>query len=99
MAEVAPKKQQIAELAQHPVEVFEYERAKYQCPVCGWQGYAPFPLGCREDFSYGAWLSRVVGWLGYGGHLSWSKQRDLVSMLFGIPYATPDFGSPVSNYP
>jgi cell division septum initiation protein DivIVA len=85
MEEVAPKRQQIAELAKRPVEVFEYERAKYQCPVCGWQGYAPLPLGCREDFSYGAWLSSLVGWLGYGGHLSWSKQRDLVAMVFGIP--------------
>lgn len=79
------KRQQIAELVEHPVEVWEYERPAYTCRVCSWRGYAPLPLGCREDFSYGARLSSVVGWLGYGGHLSWAKQRDLVATVFGIP--------------
>lgn len=84
--ETRPKKrQQIAELVERPVEVWEYERPAYLCRECGWQGYAPLPLGCREDFSYGAWLSSLVGWLGYGGHLSWAKQRDLVALVFGIP--------------
>jgi hypothetical protein len=84
--ETRPKKrQQIAELVERPVEVWEYERPASTCRVCGWQGYAPLPLGCREDFSYGAWLSSLVGWLGYGGHLSWAKQRDLVALVFGIP--------------
>lgn len=76
---------QIAELVEKPVEVWEYQRLRYQCPVCGWQGYAPLPLGCREDFSYGALLSSLVGWLGYGGHLSWQKQRYVVETIFGIP--------------
>jgi transposase len=79
------RRQQIAELVDKPVEVWEYQRPQFQCPVCGWQGYAPLPLGCREDFSYGALLSSVVGWLGYGGHLSWNKQRYLVETVFGIP--------------
>ena len=51
----------------------EYEHPLYRCPACGWQGYAELPLGCREGFSYGGRLSSVVGWLGYGGNLSWSK--------------------------
>lgn len=76
---------QIAELVEKPVEVWEYQRPKYECPVCGWQGYAELPLGCREDFSYGALLSSLVGWLGYGGHLSWNKQRYVVGTIFGIP--------------
>ena len=79
------KRQQIAELVERPVEVWEYERPAYACPVCGWHGYATLPLGCREDFSYGALLSSLVGWLGYGGHLSWAKQRDLIAVVFGIP--------------
>jgi hypothetical protein len=78
-------RQQIAELVNKPVEVWEYERPVYHCCECGWQGYAPLPLGCREDFSYGALLSSLVGWLGYGGHLSWAKQRDLIATIFGIP--------------
>ena len=69
------KRQQVAELVPDLVEVWEYERPLYQCPACGWQGYADLPLGCREGFSYGGRLSSVVGWLGYGGNLSWSKQR------------------------
>ena len=79
------RRHQIAELVNKPVEVWEYQRPQYQCPVCGWQGYAPLPLGCREDFSYGALLSSLVGWLGYGGHLSWNKQRYLMETVFGIP--------------
>lgn len=82
----APVRQdQIAELVEKPVEVWEYQRPKFKCPVCGWQGYADLPLGCREDFSYGALLSSLVGWLGYGGHVSWAKQRYLVETIFGIP--------------
>ena len=85
VADAPVRKNQIAELVKHPVEIWEYQRPKYQCPVCGWQGYADLPLGCREDFSYGALLSSLVGWLGYGGHLSWVKQRYLVETIFGIP--------------
>jgi transposase len=68
-----------------PVEVNEYQRPLYRCPDCGWQGYGDLPLGCREDFSYGALLTSLVGWLGYGGHLSWAKQRYLIETIFGIP--------------
>jgi transposase len=42
-------------------------------------------VGYREDFSYGALLSSLVGWLGYGGNLPWHKQRYLVETVFGIP--------------
>lgn len=76
---------QIAELVTKPVEVIEYIRHSYRCPGCQWSAYAELPLGCREDFSYGAQLSSLVGWLGYGGHLSWAKQRYLVETVFGIP--------------
>jgi transposase len=69
------QRQQVAELVPELVEVWEYERPLYRCPACGWQGYQDLPLGCREGFSYGGRLSSVVGWLGYGGNLSWSKQR------------------------
>lgn len=79
------RRQQIAELVDKPVAVWEYERPQYQCRVCGWQGFAELPLGCREDFSYGALLSSLVGWLGYGGHLSWHKQRYVVETIFKIP--------------
>jgi len=85
LKEAAVKRHQVAELVEKPVEVREYQRRQYHCPVCGWQGYASLPVGCREDFSYGALLSSLVGWLGYGGHLSWNKQRYLVETVFGIP--------------
>ena len=85
IADAPVRQNQIAELVKNPVEVWKYQRPKYQCPVCGWQGYADLPLGCREDFSYGALLSSLVGWLGYGGHVSWAKQRYLVETIFDIP--------------
>ena len=79
------KSPQVAELAPQPVEVWEYQRPEYACPVCEFQGHAELPHGIREDFSDGALLSSLGGWLGYGGHLSWAKQRFLVESLFGIP--------------
>lgn len=79
------RRHQIAELVNQPVEVKEYVRPRYRCPACEWAGYAELPLGCRADFSYGPMLSSLVGWLGYGGHLSWAKQRYLVETVFGIP--------------
>ena len=91
--ESAPvRRSQIAELVSQPVQVNEYQRPLYECPNCGWQGYADLPLGYREDFSYGALLSSLVGWLGYGGHLSWSKQRYLVETIFGIPMSQGSLG-------
>lgn len=61
VADAPARRHQIAELVNKPVEVWEYQRPQYPCPVCGWQGYAPLPLGCREDFSYGSLLSSLVG--------------------------------------
>jgi transposase len=75
------KREQIAELVSKPVEVTEYERALHQCLSCGWQGRSQLPLGCKEGFSDGGLLSSLVGWLGYGGNLTWSKQRYLLEML------------------
>jgi hypothetical protein len=79
------QRQQVAELVPDLVEVWEYERPLYRCPACQWQGYQDLPLGIRAGFSYGGRLSSVVGWLGYGGNLSWSKQRYVVESIFGIP--------------
>ena len=79
------KRNQIAELVSKPVQINEYQRPLYQYPNCGKQGYAELPLGCREDFSYAALLSSLVGWLGYGGHLSCAKQRYLVETSLGLP--------------
>jgi transposase len=79
------KREQIAELVSKPVEVTEYERALHQCSSCGWQGRSQLPLGCKEGFSYGGLLSSLVGWLGYGGNLTWSKQRYLLEMLLQVP--------------
>jgi hypothetical protein len=73
------------EQQQPTVEVTEYERALHQCSSCGWQGRSQLPLGCKEGFSYGGLLSSLVGWLGYGGNLTWSKQRYLLEMLLQVP--------------
>lgn len=83
--DVPLRRNQIAELVNQPVEVREYVRPFHRCPACEWSGYGELPLGCREDFSYGPMLSSLVGGLGYGGHLSWAKQRYLVEIVFGIP--------------
>ena len=85
LRDIPPKRHQSAELASKVVEVWEYERPLYECSECGWRGCAALPIGCREDFSYGGMLSRLVGWLGYGGHLSWAKQRFWGETIFKIP--------------
>ena len=52
---------------------------------CGWSGYAPLPWGIKEGCSYGSRLSSVVGWLGYGGNLTWRKQEYFVEYILGVP--------------
>lgn len=84
--EVAPEKvQQVAEVVEQPIEIKEYRRPLSQCPICGWSGYSHLPLGVKEGFSYGARLSSIVGWLGYGGNLTWRKQEHFIEYVFGIP--------------
>lgn len=84
--EQAPvKRQQVAELVERPVQIWEYERPKYRCMECGWSGYGPLPWGVKEGFSYGAKLSSVIGWLGYGGNLTWHKQIFVVESIFKVP--------------
>ena len=83
---VAPTKvQQVAELVEQPVEIREYRRPLCQCADCGWSGYSQLPPGVLEGFSYGVRLCSVVGWLGYGGNLSWRKQEYFVEHVLGVP--------------
>ena len=84
--EGAPEKvQQVAELVEQPIEIREYHRPLYRCPKCGWSGYSPLPWGVKEGFSYGGRLCSVVGWLGYGGNLTWRKQEYFVEYVLGVP--------------
>ena len=85
MKDRVEKVQQVAEVVEQPVEIIEYHRRLQKCPVCGWSGYSPLPPGVKEGFSYGARLSSIVGWLGYGGNLTWRKQENFVEYVFGIP--------------
>jgi len=67
------------------VSISEYHRALYQCSECGWSGYSPMPWGTKEGFSYGGKLCSIVGWLGYGGNLTWRKQEYFVEHVLGVP--------------
>ncbi len=82
---VREKVQQVAEVVEQPIEIRDYRRGFYHCPSCGWSGYTHLPLGVKEGFSYGARLSSIVGWLGYGGNLTWRKQEQFIEYVFGIP--------------
>lgn len=75
----------MAELIEQPIEIREYHRPKHQCLCCGWSGYADLPWGVKAGFSYGARLSSLVGWLGYGGNLTWRKQAYVVEHILGVP--------------
>jgi len=75
----------VAELVEKPVEIWEYQRPKYHCDECGWQGYAPLPWGVKQGFSYGARLSSIVGWLGYGGNKTRHKQLYVMESIFKVP--------------
>ncbi len=84
--EGAPQKvQQVAELVEQPVSIREYHRPLYQCRECGWSGYRQMPWGTKEGFSYGGRLCSIVGWLGYGGNLTWRKQEYFVEHVLGVP--------------
>jgi transposase len=79
------KVQQVAEIVEQPIEIREYHRPKCKCRLCGWSGYSSLPPGVKEGFSYGARLSSIVGWLGYGGNLTWRKQEYFVEYVLGLP--------------
>ena len=84
--EEAPLKvQQVAEVIEQPVEIWEYRRPLYKCPKCGWSGYSPLPWGVKEGFSYGGRLCSITGWLGYGGNLTWRKQEYFIEHVLGVP--------------
>ncbi|WP_424103358.1 IS66 family transposase [Moorena producens] len=84
--EGAPEKvQQVAEVVEQPVEIREYRRPLYKCPNCRWSGYSLMPPGVKEGFSYGGRLCSIVGWLGYGGNLTWRKQEYFVEYVLGVP--------------
>lgn len=86
LVEEAPKKvQQVAELVEQPIEIREYHRSLYRCTECGWSGYDPMPWGTKEGFSYGGRLCSVVGWLGYGGNLTWLNREYFVEHVLGVP--------------
>jgi DNA-binding protein H-NS len=85
VAEAPQKVQQVAEVVEQPIEIREYRRPLYQCPNCGWSGYSPMPWGVKEGFSYGGRLCSIVGWLGYGGNLTWRKQEYFVEYVLGVP--------------
>ncbi len=54
VAEVPVQRQQVAELVNKPVEVWEYERPWYECPSCGWQGLRPCrPVAERDSVTVG----------------------------------------------
>jgi DNA-binding protein H-NS len=83
--EEAPEKvQQVAELVEQPVAIREYRRSMYRCLSCGWTGYSSMPWGIKEGFSYGGRLCSIVGWLGYGGNLTWRKQEYFIEQLVGL---------------
>ena len=83
--EAQPKVQQVAEVVEQPIEIREYRRPLYRCPHCGWSGYSPMPWGVKEGFSYGGRLCSIVGWLGYGGNLTWRKQEYFIEYVLGVP--------------
>lgn len=86
VVEQAPLKvQQVAELVEQPIEIREYQRPKYHCDESGWSGYGSLPWGVKAGFSYGARLSSIVGWLGYGGNLTWHKQIYVLESIFKVP--------------
>ncbi len=90
--EVAPLKVlKVLEIVEQPVEIREYRRPFYKCPHCGWSGYSPMPLGIKEGFSYGGRLCSVVGWLGYGGNLTWLCQEYFVEYVLGVPICSWKF--------
>jgi transposase len=88
----APVKiQQVAEIVEQPIEIREYHRPKCKCPKCGWSGYSSLPPGVKEGFSYGARLCSIIGWLGYGGNLTWRKQEFFGEFVLGVPISQGSF--------
>jgi transposase len=83
-ASVSVQRQQVAQLVVQPIEVVEYQRHTCQCAHCGQTDTAAWPTGIvpGQDMSVG--LQSLLVWLGNYGHLSYSKQQELLRELGGI---------------
>ncbi|NEO00954.1 MAG: hypothetical protein F6K50_37705 [Moorea sp. SIO3I7] len=57
------------------------------------------PPGVKEGFSYGGRLCSIVGWLGYGGNLTWRKQEYFAFICLGGSHFSGESGKNAALVP
>lgn len=80
--------QQVAQLAEQPIEVVEYQRRSYRCHSCGCLATANWPDNVIPGQDLDAGLQAFLGWLGNYGQLPYEKQAELLGELGGIEVGT-----------
>jgi transposase len=68
--------QEVAQLAEHPIEIVRYERAICKCRRCGSREVAKLPSTVVEGQDLGVSLQGMLVWLSHYGHLSYEKQEE-----------------------
>jgi transposase len=68
--------QEVAQLAEHPIEIVRYERAICKCRRCGNREVAKLPSTVVEGQDLGVSLQGMLVWLSHYGHLSYEKQEE-----------------------
>jgi transposase len=70
------RSQEVAQLAEHPIEIVRYERAICKCRRCGSREVAELPATVVEGQDLGVSLQGMLVWLSHYGHLSYEKQEE-----------------------
>jgi transposase len=72
------ERQQVAQLAEHPIEIVEYQRHSCICSGCGAVEVAAWSPEMVPGQDIGIRLQAFLGWMNNYGHLSYEKQQELL---------------------
>src|ERR1051325_11161898 len=70
--------QQVAQLAQRPIEIVEYHRHTLSCQHCGRLQSADWSPDIVPGQDLGVRLQAFLGWLGNYAHMSYEKQQEML---------------------
>ncbi len=82
-----PKIQQLAKLREDPLEIIEYRRYGYRCPLCAEVVWAELPPGVVEGQLFDRRLSALIAYMKGALHASYSNLQAFCRDVLGIEVA------------
>lgn len=79
-----PKIQQVVKLRQDPLEIIEYRRYGYRCPICAEVVWADLPPAVVEGQLFDWRLSALIAYMKGGLHASYSNLQAFCRDVLGI---------------